>query len=193
MLQLAKRQCGNPRSQPPTLPDPTWPPVDLEKCLPLLSLVLLLVKVGTVPVSNMLCGASSLWMTAFAAQVREHVKNKQYLSPNEAGLRQRTGLCPALLNPLAVLRLQGCELVASAPWWVATQVRPPQVPAGFSNPQPALLCGTKRWTLPRSARGGRTSELFARPDGGHLTMCQEKAASYSSDEFCVLGKRNYLE
>lgn len=72
-------------------------------------------KWGQVPVSSVLSGASSLWVTAFAAQIREHARNKQYLSQNEAGSGSEPGACPAFLNPPA-FRLQGCELVASAHW-----------------------------------------------------------------------------
>lgn len=169
-LQLAKRRRGNPRTRPPTLPDPQ-PPTDthVASCCPgeMFTVVefgyCYWLKWGQLPVPNVLLGASSLWVTAFAAQVRGHTRNKQHLSQTQAGLRQRAGLCPALSNPPVALRHQRCELVASAPWWVAS--------AGVSFPG---IC----WVFKPSARpvmwdkttdfakvGTRweDSECFARP------------------------------
>lgn len=104
------------------------------------------------------------------------------------GSDNEPGTCPALLNPPA-FRLQGCELVASAHWWVATQVRPHQVPAGFSNPQSPCCVEQNDGLCPGRRAGGALSGL----DGSYLPVCQEKSVPHNSNEFCILGGGNYLE
>lgn len=104
------------------------------------------------------------------------------------GSGSEPGACPAFLNPPA-FRLQGCELVASAHWWVATQVRPHQVPAGFSNPQ-SLCCVEQNNGL---CQGRRAVGALPGLDGSHLTGCQEKSVPHNSNEFCILGGEINLE
>lgn len=110
-------------------------------------------------------------MTAFAAHVREHARNKQYLSQKEVGLRQRAGVCPTLLNPPAFC-LQDISLYSLVGGH-----------AGASSP------GT-RWSFKSSVcpivwnktmdfvEVSMQQEDFGLPglDGGHLIVCQKSVS-----------------
>lgn len=108
------------------------------------------------------------------------------------GLWHRGGACPPESSRPPALQLPGNELVASAHWWVATQVASSPGACLPFRPSADGVWGKVVGVASTVTWQEDVLSFLPGLDGGHFTACQEKSVSQIPMNFVLFGGNHFF-